>query len=594
MAEIPVFKERRMSGVDPKTGLLSSYLISSSYAGILRLTPNSSATLLDLNDGLTITDEIEEYFYYEDNPTDALTSQFVTVSTSDGVLLDMSIKETGVQFNKLYVQGALKTSGIVGYLTKDNSFNIGNIHMPTNGLVVEGASPDGPAEYFIEDNIISGDALSDKLSNYYILVNRAKDDKKPRFEYENIRNIVNQFAKEALAELTSLPTGSIHWIPVNLEEYSALLNREGNEHNSSNLKANTLIRDFLLCDGSLYKSKDFPELAKILNKESVVFWEYNPGDGTMLPPSTPYTNENKNYTFRVPDLRSMFIKYVVPSSSKIDTSTDLLINKGKGVQNKNGNWDLSISNKTGSWEMDSNKNQEIVIKKKLDKHYHFIVLDNNSANQHNTKSFVADENDKKRISFTAATSSNDDWGWPLFNSSASPLAKYGSARRRHDTLRIEWEKNRGDITGSLNSNLERSKGCHTTPCADGWWSCDKDQGPLSYIYPPIVGNSQKGYVLKRNDKALCHGISFTCGYVLSAAYSSTYKTTGTVALTNYIGQSSWAMSREVEYDKVDWKNYNPKSKEFYSVPVTHFDTDKDRYQMENCPEFYACLPLIKI
>lgn len=590
MAEIPVFKDRRMSGVDPKTGLLSSYLISSSYAGILRLSPNSSATLLDLNENITITEEIEDYFYYNDDPTLALTDQFVTVSTSDGILLDMSIKETGIHFNKLYVQGALKTPGVIAYISKGSKFYIDKIAMPMDGLTLEGTAQDGPSDYYIEDDAISGEALSDKLLNYYILINKGKDDSETRFEYENIRNIINRFAKEALSELTALPTGSIHWIPVNLEEYTALLRQDGNEHNSSNLRANTLIRDFLLCDGSLYKNKDFPELAKILNKESVVFWDYDPDTKTMNPPAKPHINNNNNHTFRVPDLRSMFIKYIVPSPSKIDTADDYMFNNGKGIQNKNGNWDLGISNKTGSWEMDSSKNQEIIIKKKLDKHYHFIVFDNNSAKQHNTKSFV-----NGTITFTNAIGAADKWGWDTYNNAASPLAKYGSSRRKSDTLAVgDNGSNQGTKSGRYSDYLERTKGCRTTPCAKGYWSCHEDQGPVSYIYAPLLGASQKGFGLARTPRALCHGLGFTCGYILSVPTSDIYKTAKTVPLDNYIGQSSWSLAREVEYEKVNWEKYNPISKKFYSVPTEHINTAADRYQIENCPEFYACLPLIKI
>ena len=127
MAEIPVFKERRMTGTSA-LDLEESYFISSSYAGILRLSPNSSSTLLDLNNDITITDEIAEYFYYEDDVTTALNNQFVTVSTSDGVLLDMSIRNDAIQFNNLYVLGALKTPNLVVYQNENNTFNIGGIN----------------------------------------------------------------------------------------------------------------------------------------------------------------------------------------------------------------------------------------------------------------------------------------------------------------------------------------------------------------------------------------------------------------------------------------------------------------------------------
>jgi hypothetical protein len=579
VAEIPVFKERRMTGTSA-LGLEESYFISSSYAGILRLSPNSSSTLLDLNDDITITDEIEDYFYYEDDVTTTLENQFITVSTSDGVLLDMSIKNNGVQFNNLYVLGALSTPDVIIYQNENNKFTIGNIDMPNKHLTGEAYSDNEPSEFVFNNADVAADS-------YYFLINKAEDGEPTNFEFENARALIKQLTNEALAELTALPTGSIHWIPVNIEEYQKLLKKSdiNNSHNSSDLNANTLIRDFLLCDGSCYYSKDFPELAKILNNERIVYWNYE-SESELLKPIAETNGSRETEvtedTFRVPDLRSMFIKYVVPD--KIDTSDNYFINEG-------GN--LNISNKVGSWEMDSSKNQEIIIDKQLDKHYHFIVLDNNSAQQHNTKSWIQNKSDKEaKANEKAKTaqfdfkntidSSLDEWNWPKYLSGAKPLAKYGSTRR-HD----KYNGTRGGGVRLGNKNLNTTKGCDTRTCTP--ISCSSDNGPVSYIYYPSTGKYG-------TSSAYCHGASFTCGYILSIGTSDIYKATNTIDLNNFVGQTSWSLLREIPYSEasLDWTKYNPISNELYAVKETFYGPEENRYQKENCPEFYACLPLIKI
>lgn len=552
-------------------GLEESYFISSSYAGILRLSPNSSSTLLDLDNAITLTEELEDYFHYEDDVTTALNNQFVTVSTSDGVLLDMSIRNDAIQFNNLYVLGALKTPNLVVYQNENNTFNIGGINMPNKHLDKGDYTTNIPSDYSIDDGTVIGEALSDKLDDYYFLINTSEDGEPTKFEFENVRTLIKKFTDEALAELNSLPTGSIHWIPVNIKEYETLLKKsDANKHNSDDLDANTLIRDFLLCDGSRYRSKDFPELAKILNGERVVYWNYESNDA-MVPFAE--TNENKENTFRVPDLRSMFIKYIVPD--KIDTTKDddYFINEGRGKKKEDGSWDLGICNRVGSWEMDSAKNQEIIIDNQLDKHYHFIVLDNNTAKQSNTKRFT-----DNKFTFTTAINGTDEWNWDKYNSGAKPLAKYGSTAR-HDN----YNGVRGSGTEYNGENLNRTHGCDTRNCTG--IDCNSDNGPVSYIYPPSYGGGG----------SYCHGAGFTCGYVLSIGTSKVYKKTGTIDLSNFVGQTSWALSREVPYaNMVDWENYNSNSKSIYQQKETYIKPEKDRYQKENSPEFYACLPLIKI
>lgn len=286
MDEIPVFKDRRMTGIDV-SGMEESYFISNSYAGILRLSPNSSSTLLDLNDAINVTDEIKDYFYYSDDVTSSLENQFVTVSTSDGALLDMSIRNDAIQFNNLYVLGALKTPSIIVYQTKNNTFTINGINMPNTHLADGDFSGNKPEEFSIDDN----------LDNYYFLI---YNDEKKTFEFQSVKTLFKELSGNNLNEIASLPTGSIHWAPVNMQEYEALLQKKNNDYGSDSSYISTLASDFLICDGSYYKTEDFPELANVLNSRQINYYD-------LANETIELTEETNKNTFRIPDLCSTFI-----------------------------------------------------------------------------------------------------------------------------------------------------------------------------------------------------------------------------------------------------------------------------------------------
>lgn len=397
MAEIPVFKERRMTGTNLATQLDSSYYISDSFAGILRLSPNNNATLLDINNSIDITSEIENYINFSDSVSALLEKQFITVSTSDGVLLDMRIFNDAVEYSNLYIKGAISIPNAVIYTGKDSKFTLGNVNMP---ITYNPALPisDAESEYTAP--------TTDDIEDTYILVNVGEDENSSRFEYKTARELIGGFVGDALTKLSALPTGSIHWIPVNIQQYQELLNVKNNgrnNHNSSDPTCNSLIRDFLLCDGSEYNNRDFPELAKILYKETVNYWKPS---GELMKMSTRENLYDGSKTFRVPDLRSMFIQYIIPQIEKINDT----------------------NNKVGAYEVDSPKNQEISVNNAADKHYHYIVLDNSIKSQSNTVDWNAS---KKVYELPSSVKGVDEWGLPKFAGEpyGKPLAKYGSTRR---------------------------------------------------------------------------------------------------------------------------------------------------------------------
>lgn len=303
-----------MTGVDSNTNLLSSYYINDSFAGILRLSPNDSATLLDKNSGIEYVDEISSYINFEDSVTDYISTQFVSVSSSDGVLFDMGISRDAIEFENLYVLGTPKIPAIINYTNSDSEFYLGDIKMPNKYNAKSSASSTITALY--------NTPTEETIDETYILVNVADDNKTSNFLFERVTSAIGEIIEEELTKLSSLPAGSIHWIPVNIEQYKALLEKSDNDkHNSNSLTCDPIIRDFLICDGSRYKNTDFPELAKILYRETINRWVTDKSGENMERESIT-NNYNDEKTFVVPDLRSMFIEYIIPLEKQLGNQND--------------------------------------------------------------------------------------------------------------------------------------------------------------------------------------------------------------------------------------------------------------------------------
>lgn len=377
---LPILKERRMIGED-SSGMESAQIISNSYAGILRLSPNSSGTLKNINSSITNTSEIKDYINYDDVVGEYLKRQYITVSASDGSMVDMAISDIGVEYNTLYVRGAVAVTPVSSVSTPYSAVTI-SINNTDNlgGLFIDGYKM--PAVY--NDKIVNEDINESKFENKfnsydsssldkaYILLNAS--DEETRYEFFRASEIIDTFVKEALLKLKSLPTGSIHFIPLTVEEYVKLANADNWRHNSKD-STNSLIRDFLICDGKSYNNSDYPELAKILYKETIT------SDGSES--KNAYEDPNSPKTFQVPDLRNMFIQSVVPlfnpdneydSNTKVGTVTDA----------------------------------SFPIKK--DNHYHFVVLDSSIAMNNNNNNIVRENTLKE-------------------TSSSAPLARYGSFKK---------------------------------------------------------------------------------------------------------------------------------------------------------------------
>lgn len=561
--EIPVFKERRIYGIneDKKE---SSHYINSSYAGILRLSPNDTSILNnESNSGITSTAEIKEYLSYEDGTTNLLDEQFLRVSTSDGILLDMRISADAVEYNNLYILGTAEVSSLKLYTPSDNIFSLNGINLPTK--------PNLEAEINI-DNITD----ENKNEKTFILINN--NSKKSNFVFKQAKSYIENIIERAFAQLGGLPTGSIHWVPLTIEQYKSFFtDKNGNMHNRDDADAEPIIRDFLLCDGRKYKSSDFPELAKILHKEKITYWAPH-ADGKMI--KNEFTNrgikskeegeEEDKIFFRVPDMRTMFLQYVIP-----------------GVENA-----YKEGNLVGEYEIDASKSQKAFIDKKLDCHYHYIVLNNSIKNNHNTPDWkpIESETTKKSkkctISFLPAAEETETDDIPekiKFVLGGKPLAKYGSMRKGLPGLMYYVNSTAGCDT----------RNCSYTGVSVG--SANNLKCP-SYIYHPEYAINWA-----------CNVVSSTCGYILTTSpdylknenENKTKNKNEPYVLSDYIGTSSWniSMDNNAAENRFDLNYTDNESDTIYKTPKKYVDYDESMLDMlgyENTPEFYACLPLIKI
>lgn len=228
--------------------------------------------------------------------------------------------------------------------------------------------------------------------------------------------------------------------------------------------------------------------------------------------------------------------------------------------------------KFGGYEYDSSNDAQIIINERKDKHYHYLVLDNTIRNTHNNKN----DGSERKITFVATSEKNDVWGLPKLNKEVRPLAKYGNMRTN------------GALSG--NASGKCAKSC--TP--DGNAGAAKQfQGPISWTYPinPALSSSN------------CYGLSATGGYILSGSMryknsSDIYNNAGSLPLAYYIGCSSWNIdsSIAIESEDKDLINYTT-DETIYKKKKEYNSYSGDSYKMlkkENTPEFFACLPLIKI
>lgn len=562
--KLPVFKDKVMyiNSSNNQNKIEQSYVISASFKGILRLSPNNYNTINERNPvELSIAEDASMSSSYSDAivfesgslkksaKTNAdIRERFIIASDSDGYLVNFRISDIDVEFDNLGVIGIAKTKNLMIY-SDDNSselgaFVLGNTLMPSlpnerensratlNSLIQLGKN-NGKFEgkQYPEDfNEIEIDVTGSGDQSY--LLYGLKDPKTGmrKFEYKRSQQFIRDVIMETLLSIQSVPTGSIHWLPVTFNQYATLIKQGKQYPNRSfterNEYADPIIRDYLLCDGRKYRSYEFPELAKILWKENITYWDKN-GDikthmngGERVNKKTGET-EYDEY-FRVPDLRSKFITYVYAP-----TTTAPLQEPAEMNTYKKKDW-----NQTGLYTPDNSPYGST----KDGEHFHFQAYA--SYSQYNFKSVIDDD----IYSF---------YGYK-FDTDLSDLSKEARIWYLQTTAAGQSEKDGpGGFSYGFGSsgNRRRTPSTHDVITANAYVSAPGG-GFNSFKKEPRLGVTSKSKSI----------------YIIPFDNKETYKITKYDTWNNYI-----PIENNIQKNKLDY-----------------------RYGYENAPKFYAFLPLIKI
>lgn len=329
MAKIPKFIDKIIYTND------QSYPISSSFRGILRLSPNNKQShkqrpLIQLTDQENDTGAAN----YADNidfdgtePDGSFTdcdldTTMILCTDSDGYSVGFRLSATNPEFDNLGVIGITEAKTLQLYTTNKDSFTINGQIMPM-------------------------ESQNDINKKSFLVM------KNNKWEYEYPDDFIKETILDILRSFETIPTGSIHWCPVTIKQYKALCEKQTNKYTHNKTDSDPLVRDFLVCDGRKYLCADFPELAKILKDEEVschfkkdyeYTYEYVDKDGETKVATETKTSyhpgqiksissksdgaDNELFYFNVPDLRHMFISSVIAKgihgSSNNASANDIL------------------------------------------------------------------------------------------------------------------------------------------------------------------------------------------------------------------------------------------------------------------------------
>lgn len=530
--------------LDDKTGNYNSgsYTVKSTYKGILRLSPNNGNSLVE-DTQVQITDTTTESLTdYKDSLNEFLddasgSGRLVRLSTSDGFFTDMRLNTHDIEFDNLYVESILsgKTVNENGeniepfkhnntntllLFTKfgdDEAFNLGsNTSMPVyaNESNYSGGDKEPDPYNVIQPvNFKSGISDSDgseenQFDNSAILFARNVNGKRI-FEYKNSSELIKELVQEALMSFHTVPTGSIHFVPLDIDDYKNLIGCKSDEGKGEDkslpnkiLKGGVndpIVRDFLLCDGRKYWIKDFPELAKILEGETITYERIvSLGDGNNVWRRFTYVNKyDKDHKwFRVPDLRHKFIKSPYLSFDEINDET----------------------NNTGIWAPDNLPT--IPQGKESDRHYHFLALPEYNA-------------DSSKTDFISSLSSGSSSVGMVLNGISSSMPPGGTQY---------------DMFTTCNASGR---------CANG----KENHTPAVHFLTQPINVTDENY----KNKEFIPDSGLTSDNIIDKTIPSESK---------HLGFGVYK-DRYNDFETTDMTNGN-------------------RYGMENNPEFYACVPLIRI
>lgn len=360
---IPQFREKTMyiEYADPATGEIgrNSYSVQSSFKGILRLSPNSGGSLaekttvqlssadLSGKENIAFRDSIAhiiELPYAEEDDggmNDNDGRQFIRVSESEGYMLDLRLASDSIEADNVYVRGEMSVANlIINANTPNSDKQKGFKHFMINSLgLLTYPDEDNYINRYVEDYVVNP-VVAPGITQLTEMENTDKSEEEipteftaevigdksaivvtdgdNRLVYKNSTELINELILEALLSMESVPTGSVHFFPLTLTQYKALKGKHNMMYDNGQ-EADPIIRDYLLCDGSRYYVKDFPELAKILYGTTVTYDDRD--DEYVYERKTAvndnyFNSEEGAASFRVPDLRGQFIRSAYLNSDR--------------------------------------------------------------------------------------------------------------------------------------------------------------------------------------------------------------------------------------------------------------------------------------
>lgn len=576
---LPVFKDKVMyiSPANNKNKIEQSYVISASFKGILRLSPNNYNTIYENNpieltaeQDASISSSYSDAIVFENEALDNtktnadITQRFIIGSDSDGYLVNFRFSDKALEFNNLGVIGITKTKELIIYSNARSSdkqaLTLGSTIMPSlpneltssrtelinllsNGKLLNdeelgGNNEDYKGKYPENFDEIQIDITGDGDKSY-LLHGTISPDGQRTFEYKRSQQFIRDVIMETLLSIQSVPTGSIHWFPVTYEQYESLVNKghqypnhyfKKNGTNDTDNPADPLIRDYLLCDGRKYKSSDFPELAKILYKENINYWDYkgNINEHTNGSSTTQGQEVKIDTYFRVPDLRTKFISYVY-APSVLNSLDEEAYNTHS---HKNDDWNI-----TGVYTPDNSPKYP---SGQTGEHFHFLAY--GTYNGYNIKGALDNDFYKFKGYQHNQPIGNEARIWYL-STTAGGRSRTGSVAHQPGGYSYGFGC-------SGNRRRDQSSVDAITACA--FVSAPKG-GYKSHQQTPTVGLTSESQMI----------------YEIPVANSDTYKIT--------------------EYES--WNDYQPLEK---GISFNNTNEYKTRYGYENAPKFYAFLPLIRI
>lgn len=592
VVKLPRFKDKVMyiPAENSTTKVATSYVISSSFKGIVRLSPNNHNTTyekptyqLSINDdsGTTYSDAIVFDNDVENaiNSEADITKRMIIGSDSDGYTIGFRISKDNFEFDNLGVIGVAEASHLslisAAQSNLEDVLLLNNHRMPhlankiqeaanvrTYNKTGEGSLTKyeevNPFDYHAKDVKITGDG-----DNSYLLISKVANDGKSYYKFQKTIHLIRDLILEALMDFQTIPTGSIHWFPVTIEQFKTLVEHNGGKPNVSfnnEKKVDPLLRDFLLCDGRRYNNKDFPELAKTLWKEPIRRWRKHEGYNYMSPIwDTECNNYGKkkekeqkgssgetlyeyDFTFRVPDLRHQFI-----SSTTIDGTELVAIGKANdGVKNS--------KNVTGGWCPDKTPHSSVAFR--TDRHAHFVAYGSYGKKYHTEIESISSNN----ILWNSTTISGDI----RFNNNYHELHQIISGNNPHVMLLHNHPYSKA-------SSVDGFRGF-------GW----RYNSPTSRIHSGIDSIPATMWLSRPS----------ICNTDLDSAATAFYEWRQDKTVYGMSSPDVTAAVKPSNYSDIDEDfNGNKKWGEEYEVWGNYQDA---LYGHESTPKYYAMLPFIKI